>query len=83
METLYRSNTGDLSLWAIPYKMKPGQSPRDLLHYQDNWTWLGSPGWYGDSKDAILNLLSSIPEDAIPLYPGEWTNLEEWKGETK
>ena len=78
MKTLYRSNTGCMSLWGIPYKMKPGQGPKDLIGNTENWTWLGSPGWYGSTKTKILGILSTIPDDAIPTHPGEWTDLTEW-----
>jgi len=33
---LYRD--GNLQLWGIPYKMRPGQSPRDLQRAYEEWT---------------------------------------------
>jgi hypothetical protein len=38
-----------LTLWGIPYEMRPGQSPRDLWRAYHEWT-PPRPGWYGSNR---------------------------------
>lgn len=79
-KTLYRQPV-TMSLWAIPYKMKEGQSPQDLLHTIHLWDWWGSPGWYGSipaHKIRQIRLyLEALPPGTIPEYPGEWSEPPE------
>jgi len=72
----------DLSLYGIPYKMRPdiGQEPRHLWKagQTKGWIWLGTPGWYGsmsnDDVAAVKAFLAKHKGD-VPGGPYEWTEL--------
>jgi hypothetical protein len=53
--------------YGIPYRMRPGQSPRDLLEAGN------TKGWRVLSD----NELSQYPKDMIPQWPGEWADVSE------
>lgn len=68
-----------MSLWGIPYDMREGQAPRDLLENpKRNWIWLGCPGWWGSldtpNQKSIKDFLESV-KDSIPGGPNEWCRL--------
>ena len=67
MKVLYRQPDNNV-LWGIPYKMKPGQSPRDLLNHPNR-------GW------KALNVKDAMERwgVAVPTHPGEWADLDDWK----
>ena len=86
VKTLYR-HADTLALYAIPYDMRPGQSPRDLWYSTafgrqpgqwPEWLYLGSPGWWGhldaDSQRTITAWLSALG-NRVPEGPYEWTVL--------
>jgi hypothetical protein len=50
LDVLYRDR--NLGLWGIPYKMRPGQSPRDLKDAHDNYRW-PAPGHYGPKRISL------------------------------
>lgn len=56
---------------GIPYDMREGQAPRDILpRYRDAWVWLGSPGWYGDmTKEQKALAVAVVPRD-VSWYEG-------------
>jgi hypothetical protein len=73
-----------LSLWGIPYRMRPGQSPRDILRGPlgkygppADWVYLGSPGWWGDltARDRALVEALLAGADDVPTGPYEWCYL--------
>jgi len=41
-----------LTLWGIPYEMRPGQAPRDLWRAYNEWT-PPRPGWYGSPQPKL------------------------------
>lgn len=68
-----------LSLYGIPYQMRPGQAPRDIFEkFRHEWIWLGSPGWFGSMTKAEISLvrefLTTFKND-IPQNPHEWTKI--------
>jgi hypothetical protein len=88
IRVLYRQ-PDTLSLWGIPYGMRPGQAPRDLWRGcvdrgkptpPPDWVWLGSPGWYGYMSaperavvEAFVGQL--LKKDDVPNGPGEWSEV--------
>lgn len=78
IKTLYRQSD-TLSLWGIPYKMRPGQQPRDIRpEYRTDWIWLGSPGWWYTMTRADRELVSGFLVklgDLVPQGPNEWSEL--------
>lgn len=71
---------GSMGLFGIPYEMRAGQSPRDLYDVGNvsDWTWLGSPGWWGSLsgpyQKRVAAFLGSLG-DLVPEGPGEWSEL--------
>ena len=70
IRVLYRD--ANLSLWGVPYNLRPGQSPR---HIQDagnarDWIWLGSPGWFGGMTIAEMDEVRAYLAKLGPLVPG-------------
>lgn len=81
IRVLYRA-PDTLCLYGIPYKMRPGQSPRDIWGYRDHpehgWIWLGSCGWFGDmskERQAEVKAFLRAHHDEIPQWPFEWVPL--------
>lgn len=94
-----------LTLWGIPYEMRPGQQPGDLFrahrdyvppkpgHYGSkridlsDWVYLGEPGWFGsmsaERRAEVEAFLASIPKDAKPHGPYEWTRLADFTQEAE
>lgn len=71
-----------LSLWGIPYEMRPGQSPRDLYNAgrTEGWIWLGCPGWYHNMSETQIALAKAFEirmreQDLLPTGSGEWQRL--------
>jgi hypothetical protein len=69
-----------LTLWGIPYAMRPGQSPADIFAAQP----FPRPGWLGSSGRAAgpregWRIISAGEAasygDAVPQAPGEWSRL--------
>ena len=64
---------------GIPYEMRPGQQPRDILG-RDNWVWLGSPGWYGsmsaDQRAIAVDFMNKYKNE-MTWYEGAWIDLED------
>ena len=76
---LYRE-PDTLSLWGIPYDMRPGQQPADIAD-RAGWVWLGSPGWYGSMSPGEIEVVRAFRDrwlSAIPGGPNEWSRLVEW-----
>ena len=77
-----------LSLWGIPYGMRPwegtsrAQQPRDLWEAGNvrGWIWLGAPHWWGSMsslrRTAIEKFLSRFEKGSLPGNPYEWTTVE-------
>ena len=62
-------------IWAIPYKMRVGQSPKDILEkYRDTWVFLCTlSGWYGDKTQEEVRQVTELLEfTGKPSYSGEW-----------
>jgi hypothetical protein len=55
IRVLYRDL--NLSLWGLPYNLRPGQAPRNLQDAGNTagWIWLGSPGWFGGMTIAEMD----------------------------
>lgn len=75
IRVLYRG-ADSMDLWGIPYGMRPGQGPKDILdRYRDAWIWLGSPGWFGAMDPASIErakaFVASCGPD-VPCGPYEW-----------
>lgn len=88
IRVLWRQPNGSMSLWGIPYPMRPGQAPRDLYERFDgpapDWIWLGSPGWWGamtrERIEEVKAFLAPLREQGlIPTGPGEWADIKETK----
>lgn len=83
IRVLYRQDD-TLALWGIPYDMRPGQGPKDILpRFRDHWIWLGSPGWWGSYSRVDQRLLKAYlraagAQDAIPQNPHEWSRLSDF-----
>jgi len=76
IRVLYRDT--HLSLWGIPYNLRPDQQPKDISSaYRSDWIWLGSPGWWGnmppERRIEVERWLSTVPY--IPGNPYEWEIL--------
>lgn len=79
LKVLYRHpyNGG---LYGLPYGMRPGQTPTDLLRANNTkgWIWLGSQGWWGSlskrDQKHISRWLESLAD--VPQSPGEWCQVE-------
>jgi hypothetical protein len=77
-----------MALWGVPYALREGQSPRDLVRAEwpgrkgagevpGDWLWLGSPGWWGsmapDAVAAVRAFLAPLEaEGLVPGGPSEW-----------
>lgn len=67
-----------LSLYGIPYEMRPGQAPRDIrTDLRGDWIWLGSPGWWGmlskiEQDHVRVFLDARAPKGTCPENPNEW-----------
>ena len=78
IRVLYRA-PDTLSLWGIPYGMRPGQQPRDLQRVgnTNGWIWLGCPGWWYSipkaDQDAITQWLAARD---VPAWPCEWCTVD-------
>ena len=73
-----------LSLWGIPYNMRPGQTPRSILFpvfnreflrydmrplgVPSDWIWLGSCGWFGHYDEDEIKKV----KDFLALH---WNNI--------
>jgi len=72
-----------LTLWGIPYDLRPGQAPIHLWKSEHSsarrgWIYLGEPGWYGSlSRERIDQIKAFLAEhkDLVPGNPYEWTVL--------
>ena len=77
-----------MSLWGIPYPMRPGQAPADLerANNTSGWIYLGGPGWYGSMSPErvkeVTEWLASIQAPA-PGHPAEWLDIRDWVGSTE
>ena len=74
-----------LTLWGIPYDMRPGQSPADLFAAAP----FPRPGWYGAAGRAAgpregWRIISAGEAarygDAVPQAPDEWARLDDFAG---
>ena len=69
-------------IWAIPYKMRDGQSPKNILEkYRSDWIFLCTlSGWYGDkTKDELKAVKEILEFTGKPNYSGEWFYVEDIK----
>ncbi|MFA4971494.1 MAG: hypothetical protein WC683_02695 [bacterium] len=68
-----------LSLWGIPYAMRPGQQPADIMtEHRGEWLWLGCPGWwytYTVQEQGQIEAFLKACGDAVPENPNEWCEL--------
>jgi len=71
-----------LCLYGIPYDMRPGQSPRDIVKYKDHpqhgWIWLGSCGSYAGlfaERVAEIEAFLAAWKEYIPENPHEFCVL--------
>ena len=80
IQVLYRQ-ADTLSLWGLPYQMRPGQGPKDIrTEYRGDWIWLGCPGWWcGMSREdqMLVQAFLHIYKDLVPEGPNEWSSLIE------
>jgi hypothetical protein len=65
-----------LTLWGIPYRMRPGQAPKDIVNRVE-WIYLGQPGWfYGSTGDhEAADRWIDAHRDLIPMGHYEWTEV--------
>jgi len=80
VQVLYRQ-ADTLSLWGLPYRMRPGQQPRDIrTEYRTDWIWLGCPGWWytmpKEDQAAVQEFVAKLG-DLVPNGPNEWSDLSE------
>lgn len=79
IKILWRQHDGPMSLWGIPYDLRPDQSPKDLFEAENTsgWVWLGTPGWWGHLTkpeiEEIEKFLYSVW--ALPDCPGEYVKV--------
>jgi len=76
IRVLYRQDD-TMTLWGIPYGMRPGQSPRDLQRAGNagGWIYLGGPGWWGTlDADSIvrIKIWLTVHADDVPTGPCEF-----------
>jgi len=78
-----------MALYGIPYDMRPGQAPRDLLAKNPDgstnwslappsWVFLGAPGWWGNmsaDRQADVQTFLNLVSDCVPQGPGEWARI--------
>ncbi len=78
IRVLYRA-PDTLALYGIPYAMRReiGQEPRHLVAgHRDSWTWLGSPGWWGNmARDEQALVRTYSLGDSVPEGPHEWCEI--------
>lgn len=79
-KVLFRHPT-TLRLVAIPYDLREGQAPGDLLRAYNNWR-APLPGHYGPRRIDLSNWVtlsdaqeSKIPRDMIPMQPWEYVAI--------
>lgn len=66
-------------VWAIPYKMRDGQSPLDIKEsHRKDWIFLCTlSGWYGDkTKEELQDVKTLLAFTGMPSYAGEWFDVE-------
>ena len=66
-------------VWAIPYKMREGQSPKDILEkYRGSWIFLCTlSGWYGDkTQEEVRQANELLAFTGKPSYSGEWFEVD-------
>jgi hypothetical protein len=82
-----------LTLWGLPYELRPGQTPYDLFKASKiphpergfltsiaDWVWLGQPGWWGHLDKPHQKMVEKFLEkhrDNIPRNPPEFCTLPE------
>ncbi|TXH08188.1 MAG: hypothetical protein E6R04_11505 [Spirochaetes bacterium] len=70
-----------MCLYGIPYRMRPGQDPKDILSkYRDDWIWLGTPGWWSNLPIARIEEIKAYlkplyEKKLVPLGPHEWIDF--------
>ena len=78
IKVLYR-RPDCLTLYGIPYEMRPHQSPKDILEkYRGDWIYLGTPGWYNHYSEIEIKLIKYFLAklgDRVPEWPHEWSRL--------
>ena len=71
----------DGAFWGIPYQMKPGQQPLDILEkYRGDWVYLGGAGWYGSMTEIHMTAAKAFVAQhrhKITAYEGSWIDLTE------
>jgi hypothetical protein len=81
IKILYRDV--NMRLWGIPYEMRPGQQPWDLYSAnRDHDNLVNGTG--PDLSDwiyieEIKVFLGTLPDGALPVYPDEWSLLEDFR----
>lgn len=85
IRVLYRKDDS-LTLYGIPYEMKPGQAPKDILErYRGAWFYLGEPGWYGNMTTWQMKTVRDFvdrleAQGLVPNGPHEWLTLPNESG---
>mgnify|MGYP001606047643 FL=1 len=86
IKVLYRQSDC-MSLWGVPYHMRPGQSPGDIRRAGNigicgspQWIYLGGPGWWCNIKREDQCLIEAFLAPIrkaflVPEWPEEWTDL--------
>jgi hypothetical protein len=81
IKVLYRQ-ADTMSLWGVPYEMKSGQAPRNIIDGNDgripgDWIYLGGPGWWGNlSKDRQEEIQAFLEKQDVPQWPCEWSEVD-------
>lgn len=69
------------AFWGIPYQMRPGQQPLDILEkYRGEWTYLGGAGWYSSMTTPEMEAAKAFVAQhrhKITAYEGAWIDLTE------
>ena len=67
----YRDDNG--TLWAIPYPMRAGQQPADILpQFRHDWTRLSGRRWIGDASLMDAEKLAG----ELCRHRGEWADAK-------
>ena len=83
IRVLYRA-PDSLTLWGIPYDLRPGQEPRKILERfrqrgtAEDWIYLGEPGWFGSLPAARVREIKEFLRTHKEYVPGnsyEWSPL--------
>ncbi len=74
----------NFQLWGFPYRMRPGQQPRDITEGPTGtrtFTWIKGTRWYGNRNRAEVEIIDRWVADVratgcLPESPFEWCYLD-------